>query len=91
LYTFSWFIILIIIYLIIISLLELNAGIKGGSLLIFKNVAKVIRETIKNFNLKKSNVKKQIMENNLIKNYEKFLKTEDIDQNSLIQRDGNIL
>jgi hypothetical protein len=88
LYTTSWFIILITLYISIVSLLELNAGIKGGSLLKLKNLTKVIRETLKNFNLKKTNVKKQIMENSLIKLYDKFLKTEDGDPNSLIQKEG---
>lgn len=87
-YTCSWFMFLILVYISFITILELNAGIKGGSILNYKNLFKVFRETFKNFNVKKMNVKKQTIENNIIKFYEKFLKTEDNDPESFLKTDG---
>ena len=90
-YTCSWFILLIFFYLGLITLLELNTSIKGGSIISFRNLIRVIKEVFKNMNLKKMNVKRQLLETMINKNYTKYLKLEEnSENNSIILKEGNI-
>jgi hypothetical protein len=90
-YTCSWFILLILLFFGFISLLELNSSIKGGSLLSYKNLIRVIKEIFKNMNLKKMNVKRQLLETMMNKIYNKYLKIEEntTENNSIVLKEGN--
>jgi hypothetical protein len=76
--TMMWMVVLSLFFISIIVFVEINNNMKGGSLLNPKTWYRIVRETIKNLNLKRMNLKRTQIENMMNKFYDKFLKNEEL-------------
>jgi hypothetical protein len=76
-HTMCWFVGISLFYLAIIILIEINNNIKGGSLTNPKTWWRVCKESFRNLNIKRMNLKRQLIENTMNKYYDKFLKIEE--------------